>query len=56
MLERVLPIAQSKIALDNDRTTRRPVSAGAFLHNVARRLARVLRAVGAFFAVGGGLS
>ena len=56
MLERALPLPHPEIAHDEDRTARRSVSAGAILHHLAGRLARVLRAVGTFFAAGGALS
>ncbi len=60
MLERALPNPRPKMTLGEDRPNRglvsRPVSAGAVLHGIAGRLARVLRAVGAFFAAGGALS
>ena len=56
MLERALPLPHPEIAHGQDRAARRSMYAGAILHNVARHLTRVLRAVGAFFAAGGALS
>ena len=56
MLERALPLPHPEIAHGQDRAARRSMYAGAILHDVARHLTRVLRAVGAFFAAGGALS
>jgi hypothetical protein len=56
MLERALPLPHQEIMHDGDHTARRPVSTSAHLHDLARRLARMLQAVGAFFAAGGALS
>jgi len=56
MLERALPIQHPEIALGDGRRARRSASAGAILHGLAGWIARMLRAVGAFFAAGGALS
>jgi hypothetical protein len=56
MLERAIPVAHPEITLDEGRAPGRPVVPGAILHGAADRLARLLRAVGAFFAAGGALS
>jgi hypothetical protein len=56
MLERALPLRSQQIAHDEDQTTDRSVRTGAFVRDLAERLARMLRAVGAFFAAGGALS
>ena len=56
MLERALPLPHPEIAHGEDRTALRSMSISAILHSVAQRLARVLRAVGTFFAAGGALS
>ncbi|WP_156927698.1 hypothetical protein [Bradyrhizobium sp. Tv2a-2] len=56
MLERAIPIAHPEITLEEDRASGRPVVQGEILHGIADRLARLLRAVGAFFAAGGALS
>jgi hypothetical protein len=56
MLERAMPMAHPEITLGEDRAPARPVVQGAIFHGIVGRLARVLRAVSAFFAAGGALS
>jgi len=53
MLERALPIQHPEITVGKEHEARRPVSARAILHAFAARFARVLRALGSFFAAGG---
>ncbi|HLG85258.1 MAG TPA: hypothetical protein VKY22_30030 [Bradyrhizobium sp.] len=60
MLERAFPLPHpeivQKIANGEDHRTCRSGSTRAFPHDLAGRLARMLHAVGAFFAEGGALS
>ena len=56
MYERALPLPHQEIAHGERQTMRRPVSPTPLVHGLAARLMRMLRAVGAFFAAGGGLS
>jgi hypothetical protein len=55
MYERALPLPHQEIA-HGERQAARPVSASPLVHGLAARLMRMLRAVGVFFAAGGGLS
>ena len=56
MLERALPLSHQEIVHGKDHRARQSVSISARLHDLIERLARILRAVGAFFAAGGALS
>jgi hypothetical protein len=53
MLERALPLLHHEIAHGEDHRAYRSASMSAVLHE---RLARILRAIGAFFVAGGALS
>jgi hypothetical protein len=56
MLERALPLLHHEIAHGEDHRAHRSASMSAVLHDLAERLARILRAIGAFFVAGGALS
>jgi hypothetical protein len=56
MFRRAFPIATPEITLGDDCDPARSSSAGAILHGIRGGLARVLRALGTFFAAGGALS
>jgi hypothetical protein len=56
MFERALPLPHREIAHGERPAAHRPPSASPVVHDVAARLLRMLRAIGAFFAAGGALS
>jgi hypothetical protein len=56
MLERAIPIAHPEITLGENRAPGRRFVSRAILRGIAEKLARMLRAMGAFFAAGGALS
>jgi len=56
MLERALLLRNQEVARGQNEPTHRSVRTSAVLRDLARRMTRILRAVGAFFAAGGAMS